>query len=602
MHIKKLTVSNYKSFNSPATLELTIGINVITGQNSSGKTALLEALSTKFSDTPHRSTKSSRQAVKSDVTLNIELSKEELLDLIPNNLVFGLPKIRLLKDEQINYANFLNMYFEDKVSITASFNSGNIVSSKFNIIREIIPSSHSKFKIDHIQKQIIDVTLNHTGGDSSNFIASEFVRRIYIFKAERFKIGISNQGTSKVLRSDASNLPEVLNCLQSDSHRFNRFNSFLNRIFPHIHFITVRPTEGGQVEIVVWNEDPKKERNDLVVPLLECGTGISQVLAILYVVLTSDVPKTIIIDEPNSFLHPGAARKLIEILKEHKQHQIIISTHSPSTLTASNPETIHIVKLKDAESFVETVSLNDTKNQQLYLAEIGAKLSDVFGADNILWVEGKTEEICFPKIIDMTPSLTLRGTTILSVVNTGDFLNKRKKSVETIFKIYETLSKGKGLMPPSIGFIFDSEELKENEKDDLRKRSQNKVLFLPRRMFENYLINSNALLSVISSHEGLDELNLTLEDVDKWLKENKWNPKFIKKRFINTKSEPEWQVNVDGAKLLSDLFTAMTSSRLSFDKIKHSVALCDWLIENSLESFDEIKELLSAQLDQSLTS
>lgn len=602
MHIKNLTVKNYKSFNSPTTLELTTGMNVITGQNSSGKTALLEALSTNFVGTPHRSTKSLRWAGQSDINIDFELSKEELLDLIPNNTSFDLPKVKVLNSEEINYGNFLDIYFGDKVLIKTLFHSGNLSSSKFSIVCETIPSTVSRFNMDHSKKQFKEVaSLQSTPDrDSSNLISSELVKRIYIFKAERFKIGVSDHGTNTILKSDASNLPEVLNCLQSNAYRFNKFNSFLNRIFPQIYCVTVRPFSNNQVEIVVWNEDPKTERNDLVVPLLECGTGISQVLAILYVVLTSDVPKTIIIDEPNSFLHPGAARKLIEILKEHKQHQIIISTHSPSTLTASNPKTIHIVKLKDAESFVETVSLNDTKNQQLFLAEVGAKLSDVFGADNILWVEGKTEEICFPKIIEMTPSLTLRGTTILSVVNTGDFLNKRKKSVETIFKVYETLSKGKGLMPPSIGFIFDSEELKENEKDDLRKRSQNKVLFLPRRMFENYLINSKALLSVINSCEGLDDLNL--EEIDKWLEENKWNQKFIKKRFINTKSETEWLANVDGAKLLSDLFIALTSSRLSFDKIKHSVALCEWLIENSIESFDEIKELLSTQLDQSLTN
>jgi predicted ATPase len=45
------------------------------------------------------------------------------------------------------------------------------------------------------------------------------------------------------------------------------------------------------------------------------------VLAILYVVMTSNHPQTIIIDEPQSFLHPGAVKKLIEVLKQYPQHQ-----------------------------------------------------------------------------------------------------------------------------------------------------------------------------------------------------------------------------------------------------------------------------------------
>ena len=29
---------------------------------------------------------------------------------------------------------------------------------------------------------------------------------------------------------------------------------------------------------------------------------------------------------------------------------------------------------------------------------VGARLSDVFGMDNIIWVEGETDEECFPMI------------------------------------------------------------------------------------------------------------------------------------------------------------------------------------------------------------
>jgi len=36
--------------------------------------------------------------------------------------------------------------------------------------------------------------------------------------------------------------------------------------------------------------------------------------------------------------------------------------------------------------------------QGTLLAETWARLSDVFGSDNILWVEGRTEEMCYKKI------------------------------------------------------------------------------------------------------------------------------------------------------------------------------------------------------------
>lgn len=48
----------------------------------------------------------------------------------------------------------------------------------------------------------------------------------------------------------------------------------------------------------------------------------------------------IVIDEPQSYLHPGAAKKLIEILQEFPQHQYFIATHSAEIIAAANPSTI----------------------------------------------------------------------------------------------------------------------------------------------------------------------------------------------------------------------------------------------------------------------
>ena len=45
MYISKIRVQNYKAFNDSGWIEFKPGINIISGQNHSGKTALLEALS-----------------------------------------------------------------------------------------------------------------------------------------------------------------------------------------------------------------------------------------------------------------------------------------------------------------------------------------------------------------------------------------------------------------------------------------------------------------------------------------------------------------------------------------------------------------------------
>jgi predicted ATP-dependent endonuclease of OLD family len=170
--------------------------------------------------------------------------------------------------------------------------------------------------------------------------------------------------------------------------------------------------QADQLEIRVWFIDPITEREDLAIALSQCGTGVGQVLAILYILITSQEPRIIIIDEPQSFLHPGAAKKLIEILREFPQHQYFISTHSPEIISSANPSKIVKLQYEDCETKASLIDSRETAEQRSLLAEIGVRLSDVFGADNILWVEGPTEERCLPLILNNLAKKPLRGTQI----------------------------------------------------------------------------------------------------------------------------------------------------------------------------------------------
>lgn len=592
MHISKFRIYNYKSYLDSNEVSLKSGINIITGQNNAGKTALLQALSLQFTDIPHRSTETiptQLEKVNPTTLLEVEFSmtKTELITYIFSHFnTFHIPKGHV-SIHNYSEKKFFDHYLRDDNVFQVEFlKNGSI--KKVNLMQISTDGSDINyiFNVDKVNKTL-QASSNARGNSSFHALIELVKQRVYFFHAERLNVGNAPFGTNSHLASNASNLPEVLEILQGDFYRFERYNEYVRKIFPQIFRISVRPKTNNQVEIVVWNEDPKLERSDLVVPLAECGTGLGQILAILYVVLTSNVPKIIIIDEPNSFLHPGAARKLIEILKEHPQHQFIISTHSPSTIAAANPTTINIIKSKEAQSYIEAIDVNETNQQQLYLAEIGAKLSDVFGADNILWVEGKTEEICFPKIIEATQNLSLMGTSILAVKNTGNFQGKYS---ELIFDIYNKLSVGKGLMPAAVGFIFDKEELTDRQIKDLERKSEKKVHFIGRRLYENYLLNPIAIFNILNQEEGI---SITQEAINDWIEKNRWSSKLILKDSYKEKTIENWLNKVDGAKLLSLLFSELSESKVGFDKIKHSVALTEWIIANSIDDLKELQELLS---------
>ena len=149
-------------------------------------------------------------------------------------------------------------------------------------------------------------------------------------------------------------------------------------------------------------------------------------------------------------------------------------------------------------------------------------------------------------------------------------------------------------MPRAIGFLFDSEQLTDKEKTDLRNESGQIVDFLPRAMFENYLLNHEAILFGLNQ-EPLKE-TITLEKVSTWLEDNMWNEKYIHANHAKTQDILNWLRHCDGAKILEDLFSKLSNQTLMFNKIRHSVLLCDWIIENSFDDLKEIQNLLIKSL------
>lgn len=614
---------NYKSYRDSGELQFSTGFNVLVGQNNAGKSTLLEALGLKFSSKPHKSlltlprfTSSVNPVSSAGVVFTV--TGEELKDillLLSHHGPFFMP-------------------------IPDSFRSGGGMEVPERVLREILSSSSISFEVSLIAEQgqtgsfrvkrfpahgrykielkpggnAAFYTVNSTA-DKANFtfqsgperpithdfglaVSSHLRERIYSFRAERFNVGISSVGVRNVLESNAVNLPEVLSVLQgSNPSLFARFNEYVRQIFTTVYQVSVRSIPENRLEVIVWTENPSSQRDDLAVPLSESGTGVGQVLAILYVVLTSQFSRTILIDEPSSFLHPAAARKLIEILRiNFSQHQYIVATHSPEIIRAADPTTLFLVGLEGRESKLERLDSKSVKDQGRCLLEVGARLSDVFGSDQIMWVEGDTEEICYRLIIQHLLRKPLLGMAIVAVRNVGDLEGKRP-SAKTIWEIYSRLSKSNALIPPAVAFVFDREQRTEAERDGLASQTSGKVKFLPRRMYENYLLVPEAIQAILSLLPSFQAVCPSVEEVKEWLLVNGGKRAYIDQTtdradIINR----AWLEQVNGAKLLRDLFAGLSGAREEYRKTAHSVQLTEWLIQNNPESLEEIKDFLASIL------
>jgi len=253
-----------------------------------------------------------------------------------------------------------------------------------------------------------------------------------------------------------------------------------------------------------------------------------------------------------------------------------------------NPQTLFLLQKVEAETMIEQLDSAAAQDQKLLLSEVGARLSDVFGADNILWVEGATEEQCFPLIIEKVLQKPLQGTKIIGVIQTGDFESRHSG---LILQIYDRLSKGSGLIPPAIGFIFDREGRSQQVQENLIRQSRGKVVFLPRRMYENYLLNPHAIAAVASQIEGFRDPPVTPEEVRHWLQSNHSLHISEAERTAN-----EWVRNVHGAKLLADIFKDFSEGRVEYDKVRYGVALTEWILEHAPADLAEVANMIDSRL------
>jgi predicted ATPase len=617
MYISKFRVRNHKSYRDSDEVEFKPGFNVITGQNNAGKTAFLEAMTLQFAASPHRSIRTipapgSLPEAMSSIRVTFSITNDELRDFVglQSHFVpqpeqgFPIPGNGPYRRQQ-NEATALLRWLFDTQSLSISFlfsrnasggESWNAEGPVLGLYDPGRPEADGSIIMLNFRLGL-DRQLNFDGfgrsNNAANYVSTDIApllrNRIYRFSAERFSMGRWQFGNHAVLAPNAQNLPEVLNILQANPARFSQLNKNVNQILPQVRQISVRPVVNAnqQLEIIVWPHDPASQREDLAIPLNDCGSGVGQVLAMLYVVMTSDHPHIILVDEPQSFLHPGAVRKLIEVLKRYPKHQYILSTHSPTVISAAEPAKIFIAKATDGETSLKVVDPRSTEDLRSYLLEIGARLSDVFGADSILWVEGQTEETCFPEILKVVARHSLMASSVVGIRQTGDITGRDKKK---ILEIYRRLSETNSLLPPALAFVLDRECLNDSQRDDLRRISRDLVHFLPRRTYENYLLDARAISTVANEIQDFRPGRVEAHDVQELIDQKSRDLRYFCPGLDQIPAE--WLIHINGAQVLGDIFGELSENRVVFNKMTHSVAITHWLLRNSPDSFRDLSDWL----------
>ena len=584
MYIKSIEIENYKSFWKNQEIKLEKGFNLFIGANNSGKTTALEALDLNLNtNEPHRSINSipdfgSMTSGVSKFKATIATNIQEFGKFIGGQFYLPIPKTLQLGGEVEQRQYFDALVAESQFDLLVEYGGGvgNLIFkwADGSSQQSSINRSEAIFSIFTMPNEVNVPKFNNLGNHSvGNTIGGYFqayIPYIYTFSAQRRPAGTSGAYNDAKLDREATNLPFCINHLQSsDAEGHRQLCEWVNRVFPNVQWVQAPPINSSQFEVRCLPLQPKSRRDDLAIPLNRMGSGIGNVIAMLYIVLKSRQSQVIAIDEPNSFLHPRALRELLQILAtEATQHQIILTAHSADVLTAIKPSLITMFDFDGATTAVKQVGAPDISLLRTSLSDLGIHMTDLHGRDRVLWVEGQTEEIVMPELLRTFCSDIAAGTAVFRVEHTGTF-EKNGVDPAEVSKIYTRLSGASALVPPMVAILLDREH--RSEEECLKLEKQSTLKFLERRMLENYVLIPEAIASVLNA---LGEA-VMVEKISELL---------VGRGITETVDFTK----LDGAKVLKEIFAEVSEARHEFKKTRDVPELISYLIANQTDKLSEL--------------
>ncbi len=239
------------------------------------------------------------------------------------------------------------------------------------------------------------------------------------------------------LTEDGNNLAQRLEYLhKSHPYMFRQINDFINHMDSDIGILgTPYVGNSGKTFEIAWDS------KDARIALTHCGTGIEQLVMLATVLFAEQRKGMILLEEPENHLHPGAQDKLMYAIGENLKDNAcaFITTHSPFIMQA-RPETT-IVCLRKGEqkrTIGSSVEGNELVNS---LRELGVRGSHFQFADIAVIVEGVTGVGVVEEWISKWPALNdYKGKVDISVlhINPPDAANPNFK-VESLFKVNKNI-------------------------------------------------------------------------------------------------------------------------------------------------------------------
>jgi len=375
MKIFKINLSNVRGY-SEAQIELSSGINIVVGENNSGKTTILRTLLFLQDTSLFQPIDIRVRESQASITLTFDGGlRQYLLPQILSNVSF-----HDLSDREINVT------FTNTTLRLNNIDLASLSASTDGLCYETVWGGC------YILPQ-----------EPKNFIYPFLSKR----KVEKYNEGINDHFANSIT-GDFTNLSSKVDRISADG--LTEKDEYQNACQEILGFrISSYPSANGKKAMYIVD-------NIQQIPLEQMGEGVANILGLILDLCWAK-DKLFLIEEPENDIHPRALKKLLElIVKKSESNQFVITTHSNIVLKylGADPSTKIFKTSMEFVDRVPTSSITEIENsppaRREILEDLGYELLDFDVWDTWLILEESSAEVVIRDFLipNFVPSLKER--------------------------------------------------------------------------------------------------------------------------------------------------------------------------------------------------
>ncbi len=562
--LKKVQIENYRCFSKT---EITFKeLTIVVGKNNAGKSTLIEALRI-LSLTVIRATNSLYVKPPSWLT-----GIDDILGIQPN-----------LKNLDISTQNIFYMYGNPPAKIVGEFEDGTKVNVFIGEDAEIFATFQSSDGKNVESKRFAQLLKMHDIKILPQI--SPLLKNESVIKLETV---VRNQLTNLSSR----NFRNQLNYFPKD---FDKFKALAERTWQGLG-INNNENVRTQGDLFLFVRD-----NDFEAEVGWMGHGLQMWLQTMWFLSRCSFNTTVILDEPDVYMHADLQRRLIKLVKNDFV-QVIVATHSVEIMAEVEPENILPVN----SSKPKQIYANKAPLVQKIVNEIGSvhniEIARLFSCNKFLILEGEKDDIklltifqskLFPhsfEPFDVLPKTFVEGWGGWQrVIGSHKVFRENSSTIKTYC-------------------IFDSDYHTSEEKKERISESKNQGINLhiwQKKEIENYLICPAAIFRLINNKKKAnvlteDEIHNKLVEIAESLKDD------VIDSFA---TEIQYKDNSKSTKTVNQEARQYVNSNWGLNKLslipgkKAISTLCNWIADTykvSISRFAIAREIKDLEMDEEL--